>query len=202
MKLRRSGSDDPVPAVPTPTVETVDAPWGKGRATPKRRDVAPKRQPMSAPRTTKEANKLRKQQRSQPRPGAKAAKPLTTKEYREALKRGDPSALGSRDRGPVRLLTRNWVDSHRMASNYLIILLPLLIIGSKVPFVSVATLVIFIGFLAEWYITGRRIRAIALSRQEDVREGPWTLGFYAGTRAYLPRRFRVPRPTVSLGDQI
>ena len=179
----------------------------KGRATPKRRDTAPRKQPMAAPRTNKEASQWRKAQRQQD--GSKVASKggggtakLSQREYREALKKGDPAVLGRRDRGPTRALARDWVDSHRMLSNYLLVLFPLLVLSSVVPFLSIVTLAGFVIFLVEWYFAGRRIKALAESRFDDVRENPMTLGFYAGTRAYMPRKWRVPQARYRIGDEI
>jgi Protein of unknown function (DUF3043) len=125
-------------------------------------------------------------------------------EYRQALRRGDESVLPRRDRGPVRKLARDWVDSRRMMSNYLLLLFPVMIAGYVLPVINVAVLALFAALLAEWYITGRRIRNLAISRlgPRSVTTGPWSVGFYAGSRAYLPRKFRVPAPQVSLGEQI
>jgi hypothetical protein len=129
---------------------------------------------------------------------------MSSTEYRQALRRGDESVLSRRDRGPVRKLARDWVDSRRMMSNYLLLLFPVMIAGYILPVINVAVLALFAALLAEWYITGRRIRGLALSRfgASSVTTGPWSIGFYAGSRAYLPRKFRVPAPQVSLGDQI
>lgn len=185
----------------------MDPADGKGRATPKRRDTAPRKQPMAAPRTNKEASQWRKQQRKQggskrgSRGGGATAK-LSQREYRDALKRGDPAVLGRRDRGPTRALARDWVDSHRMLSNYLLVLFPMLLLSSAVPFLSIVTLAAFVIFLLEWYLTGRRIKALAESRFDDVRDNPMTLGFYAGTRAYMPRKWRVPQARYRIGDEI
>jgi hypothetical protein len=63
-------------------------------------------------------------------------------------------------------------------------------------------LVAFFGFLAEWYIVGRRIRSLATERFGKAEGGNMSIGFYAGSRAYLPRRWRLPGPQVARGDEI
>src|SRR5437764_687873 len=173
-----------------------------GRPTPKRREAAPKRGPVSAPRTRKEAAQRQRQQVRAGRSGKPGAG-LSSTEYRQALRRGDESVLPRRDRGPVRKLARDWVDSRRMASNYLLFLFPVMIAGYVLPLINVLVLALFAAFLAEWYITGRRIRSLAVSRfgSNAVSTGPWSIGFYAGSRAYLPRKFRVPAPQVPLGEK-
>lgn len=176
---------------------------GKGRPTPKRREVVGKRGPVSAPKTRKEAyarqRELAKTQRSaRNTPAAN----LTPAQRRELLRRGDPSVLPKRDQGETRRLARDYVDSHRMASNFLLILFPLIIVGYAIPVLQLVVLVVFLGILVEWYLTGRRIRGLATERFGRAEGGPMTLGFYAGSRAYLPRRWRLPAPQKELGDPI
>jgi hypothetical protein len=177
---------------------------GKGRATPKRRDTTPQRGPVQAPKNRKEAYRWQKQQtKSGGRgAGAKPGQKMSNQAFREALKRGDPAALPKRDQGPVRKLARDWVDSHRMMSNYLLILFPLMLVGYFIPYLSIVVIALLFTVVVEWYLTGRRIRALAVSRLDRVREGPWSIAFYAGSRAYMPRRWRMPGPQVELGDPV
>jgi hypothetical protein len=174
----------------------------KGRPTPKRRDSQGKRGPVSAPQTRKEAYARQKQLSKQQKSTRSAAKPRTVAEQRAALRRGDPSALPRRDQGTTRKLARDYVDSHRMLSNYLLLLFPLMIAGIAVPQLQLVVLAVFLGLLVEWYLIGRRIRALALERFGEAQGGNLTIGFYAGSRAYLPRRWRLPAPQVERGDPI
>ena len=89
-----------------------------------------------------------------------------------------------------------------MLSNYLLILFPLLIVGYFIPYLNIAVFGLLLVIVVEWYLAGRRIRTLAASRLDDVREGPWQLGFYAGSRAYMPRRWRMPGPQVRIGERI
>jgi hypothetical protein len=120
------------------------------------------------------------------------------------LRAGDPSVLPKRDRGPSRKLARDYVDAHRMASNYLLLLFPLMILSYAVRTVilQLVVLAVFIGFVVEWYFVGRRVRRMAIERFGKAEGGAMALGAYAGTRAYLPRRWRLPAPQVDLGDEI
>jgi hypothetical protein len=195
---RRSVPTAAEPIAPTSTEERV----GKGRPTPKRRETAPKRQPIAAPRTAKEANRWRKQQSTQVRKGPSGGKPpLNTKEYRAAMRRGDESVLPKRDKGPVRKLARDFVDTHRMASNYLLLVFPFLLFAGRLPHAvgTYVTLGIFALFACEWLWTGRRIHALATQRFDKVIDKPWVLGLYAGQRAFMPRRFRSPAATLKPG---
>jgi hypothetical protein len=196
--LRKS---KPVPE-PEPA-PAIDSAPGKGRATPKRRDSAPKKQPVSAPRTAKEANRLRKQQTTQARkaPGAKA---MSTREFREAMRRGDESVLPRRDKGQVRKLARDWVDTHWMFTNYLLLVFPLLLVAGYLPnhLGTYVTIGLFALFAVEWLWTGRRIHNLAVARYGATKDKPWVLGLYAGQRAFMPRRWRQPGATVRRGDKI
>lgn len=196
--LRRRPATAEAEAVPEePTSQDV---VGKGRPTPKRRDTSPQRGPVKPPKTRKEAVQWQRQQGGR-RP-ATGGKRVGTQAHREALRRGDPDALPKRDRGPVRKLARDWVDAHRMISNYLLVLFPMMIVGYFVPFLDIAVIAFLLVVVAEWYLTGRRIRALAVQRLADVHEGPWSIGFYAGSRAYMPRRWRLPGPQVELGEAV
>lgn len=177
-------------------------PVSKGRPTPKRRESQGQRGPVTAPKTRKEAYARQRQLSKQQRTNRTTAKPRTVAEQRAALKAGDPSVLPRRDQGKTRKLARDYVDSHRMLSNYLLWLFPIMIVGVVLPAVQVVVLVVFIALLIEWWFTGRRIRALSLKRFEEAQGNNLSIGFYAGTRAYLPRRWRLPAPQVGRGDPI
>lgn len=199
--LRRKAPAEPVAEVPEPEA-VVSSPASarapKGRPTPKRRtNSAP---PPPAPRTRKEAVAWQKQQGTK----AKVAgqKKLSSDEYREAMKAGDPRVLPRRDQGPVRGLARDYVDSHRMASNYLLLLFPLMLVGYAIRPLQILTLGLFGLLLLEWIYTGSKIRRLARERGLETKESSVSLGFYAGSRAYFRRSWRRPLPRVGLGDQI
>ena len=195
--------DDEADVVADEVDETAEAEIArKGRPTPKRRDSQGKRGPVSAPRTRKEAYARQKQLSREQKAARAAAKPRTVAEQRAALKRGDVDALPRRDQGKTKRLARDYVDSHRMVSNYLLVLFPVMIIGLVVPIAQIFVLVAFMALLFEWYLTGRRIRALALERFGEAQGGNLSIGFYAGSRAYLPRRWRLPAPQVERGDAI
>ncbi|MGN6610044.1 MAG: DUF3043 domain-containing protein [Jatrophihabitans sp.] len=201
MKLRRTESA----VEPEPEPAEVAAPGSKGRPTPKRREAEGRRGPVTAPKTRKEAvarqRELAKLAKTQPK-RANSLGPMTAAERREAMRRGDPSVLPRRDQGPTRQLARDYVDSRRMLSNYMLWLFPLMVVGGFVPQLSFLTLVLFLVLLLEWYVVGRRIRALALQWHGKADGGALGIGFYAGSRAYLPRRWRLPAPRVQRGDPI
>jgi hypothetical protein len=194
------------------TAAAEDAPAGevlatgtKGRPTPKRRESEGRRGPVTAPKTRKEAMARQRELAKEAR-GRKLttpAKSMTVAQRREALKAGDPAFLPRRDQGRTRALARDYVDSRRMISSYMLLLFPLMILGAFVPLLSLVTLALFFVFLYEWYAVGRRIRTMAIERHGKSDGGSaMSIGFYAGSRAYLPRRWRLPAPRVARGDPI
>ncbi len=205
MKLIRRNEPAEPEIVDEPEPEGATGTAGKGRPTPKRRDSQGKRGPVTAPKTRKEAYARQKQISKEQKQSAPTAKPRSVAEQRAALRRGDPSALPRRDQGTTRKLARDYVDAHRMLSNYLLWLFPLMIISTFIRALFVlqmVVLVLFVGLLFEWYLVGRRIRNMAIERFGSAQGGNMTIGFYAGSRAYLPRKWRLPKPQVSLGDKI
>lgn len=188
---------------PAPAAVEEESPAGKGRPTPKRRDVVGAKGPVTAPKTRKEAYARQKELSKAQRAARRApAEKLTVAQRRELMRQGDPSVLPRRDQGQTRKLARDYVDSHRMASNYLLVLFVLILAGYFVPVLQLLVLVVFIGLLGEWFVVGRKILAMAIERYGEAQGGPMTIGFYAGSRAYLPRRWRLPAPQVQRGDKI
>jgi hypothetical protein len=176
----------------------------KGRPTPKRRESQGKRGPVSAPKTRKEALARQRLLAKEQKVTRTSAKPRSAAEQRAALRRGDLTALPRRDQGNTRKLARDYVDSHRMLSNYLLFLFPIMVAGvvPALAMLQIAVLVIFLALLVEWYIIGRRIRALSVERYGEAQGGNLSIGFYAGSRAYLPRKWRLPAPQVQRGDPI
>jgi hypothetical protein len=220
VKLSRRGpSADTDPEIVAETeVEEFDhnpdATAPKGRPTPKRRDAEGRKGPVSAPKTRKEAYARQKQLTKEQRAskavnmtkggGSKAgSKPTSAAEQRAALKRGDVTALPRRDQGQTKKLARDYVDSRRMLSNYLLWLFPVFVLTSFVHalrFAQAGVIVIFLGLVVEWFLVGRRLRALAISRFGSADGSAMGIGFYMGSRAYLPRRWRLPAPQLQRGD--
>ncbi len=201
MKLTKR--DKPEAVEPEATEPETAVPARKGRPTPKRRDSQGKRGPVSAPKTRKEAYARQKQLTREQKTARSAAKPRSVAEQRAALKRGDLDALPRRDQGDTRKLARDYVDSTRMLSNYLLWLFPLMVVSAFIPSLAYAQLVVvvlFAALLVEWYVVGKRIRRLAIERFGEAQGGNLSIGFYAGSRAYLPRRWRLPGPRVERGE--
>ena len=167
----------------------------KGRPTPKRSEAERRRrQPYTAPKDRKEAA-----QASRTRQRADRTRRM------EAVRRGEEWALPPRDRGPVKALVRDYVDSRRRISEYymygLLVLLVLLFIRTPavqtiVPGVVLAAVLIM---ATEGLFIGRKVKSLAAERLPG--ESTRGLGLYSAMRALQIRRLRVPKPRVKPGDK-
>jgi Protein of unknown function (DUF3043) len=164
---------------------------GKGRPTPKRSEAERRRQPFNAPKDRKEANRVYRTRERTAR-----------QRQMEAMRRGEDWALPPRDRGPVKALARDYVDSRRRLSEFymvsLLVLLAMMFIpavAGVVPLIVLCAVVIMIG---EGFFIGRRVRAIAGERLPG--QSTRGIAFYAGMRALQLRRMRVPKPRIKPGE--
>jgi len=175
-----------------PNPPQVVKPGGKGRPTPKRRDVEKRRrQPITAPANRREAYKrLREKQ------AAERAR------IRAGMARGEEEHLLKRDRGPVRRLARDYVDARRTVGSYLmyaIVLLSMLPIPIARLLVLFAPPVLLLVVFAEGIMLSRGIKKLAAERfPNEDRSG---VGMYAAMRAMQIRRLRIPNPQVNIGDK-
>jgi Protein of unknown function (DUF3043) len=168
---------------------------GKGRPTPKRSEAAPRRQPIAAPGNRKEAvRNTRERQRTE---RARRA---------EGLRRGDEKYLPAKDKGPVKALARDYVDSRRMLSEYYLYVVGVMFVLLFVPvaavklFIYPLVLATLVTVFFEGVITGRRVKKVAAQRFPD--EATRGLALYAVMRAAQIRRFRLPPPRVERGAKI
>jgi hypothetical protein len=198
-RRRNSGTADPAaeanasPEVDSPAASSPAVTAGKGRPTPKRSEAEKRRRPFTAPADRKEANRqYRERERA------------TRTRRQQGMQRGEQWALPPRDRGPVKALARDYVDSKRRFSEYymygLLVLLVMLVMPVRVlqtvvpPLVMAAVLVMAV----EGYFIGRKVRAIA----EERFPGESTRGIrlYAAMRTLQIRKLRVPKPRLKPGD--
>jgi hypothetical protein len=168
----------------------------KGEATPKR--VVSRRRPVAAPADRKEAlRRARVRQRSQ------------REEQRQGMMAGDEKYLMPRDRGAIRRLARNVVDSRRNAATFFFIGLFVVLIGSNRTFPPAvqaganALFVVLFGATAiDSVLLVRRVRRLAAQRFPKETEGARGLGFYIVMRTISFRRLRVPKPQVKVGEKV
>ncbi|MEP6852864.1 MAG: DUF3043 domain-containing protein [bacterium] len=200
---RRPAPADPSAADAAEQDELGAGPVTKGRPTPKRRDSEVRRGPAApAPKTRREAIA---RQREQVKKAKTSGTRLSPGDRRARMLAGDEAFLPRRDAGPLRALARDYVDSRRMLSNVLLVLFPLIVLSgfARVPAINIVVLVVFMAVLVEWILTGRKLLALATTRGIDRgKNTALGLGFYAGSRAYLPRKWRVPRARVGLREPI
>jgi len=167
---------------------------GKGRPTPKRSEAERRRrQPYTAPKDRKEAARV-----SRDRQRADRGRRM------EAVRRGEEWALPARDRGPVRALARDYVDSKRRFSEFymygLLVLLVLLFI--RAPIVQTIVPLLVLGAVLimgiEGILIGRKTKSLVAQRMPG--ESTRGLGLYAAMRALQIRRLRMPKPRIKPGD--
>jgi hypothetical protein len=128
---------------------------------------------------------------------------VTPAERRARVAAGDPAYLPKRDQGDLRAFARDYVDSRRMFSNYLLLLFPIAILSEFVRFFITVEITLVLLVLLEGIFTGRRI--IAMARHRDIdrgRDKATSIAVYAIMRSYFPRRWRMPRPRVAMREEI
>ena len=185
----------------------------KGRPTPKR-DSSRRRGPIApAPMTTAEARRRRKELRGpklsrEERREDKDARRAAMSERRERMMAGDDAYLLPRDKGPVRALARDIVDSRRISvlGLFMPAALGLIFIMLGVPqvqyFISPAMLILMAIMIVDGFFLGRKVNRLVDEKFPDHTESGWKLGFYAASRASQLRRMRAPRPRVNRGEKV
>ena len=202
MFRRRSTTTEDAPAEGTPgssATEQAGRPSGavtagKGKPTPKRSEAERSRR-YNAPGDRKEA--LR-----QSRTRDRSARTRKT----EAMRRGEEWALPAKDKGPVRALARDLVDSRRRVSEFymygLVVLLFLLFLHDKVvqTVLPLLLIVMVLIMVVEGYFVGRRVTTLANERfPEQSTRG---IKMYAAMRALQIRQLRFPKPRVKPGATV
>lgn len=123
---------------------------------------------------------------------------------RKAFMRGDENALPARDRGPARRFVRNYIDARRSVAEYLLpLLLVVLIISRVTALQTIAVLlmyIVFMGSLIEGFILSRSIKREVTTRFPGT--STRGLGVYGWSRSTQLRRLRAPLPQVKPGDKI
>ncbi len=206
MKLRLPGRRDraetsatTAPVASVDLTEQLVRASGQGRPTPKRSEAQGRRQgpPPPPPTTRKEAYKrMRAQQadrRAQTRLGAA---------------RGDEAYLPARDRGPVRKLVRDVVDSRRNIGSLFLAVAGVALIGTFVPSVALRSYASFLLFgfflllIVDSFVLGRLIKRKIAERFPDGSQKGRGAVWYGITRATMIRRWRFPKPEVPVGAKL
>jgi Protein of unknown function (DUF3043) len=172
---------------------------GKGRPTPKRSEVErARRQPYTPPPTDRKAAAA--QQRDRRR--------AEQKRKMDAMRRGEEWALPARDRGPVRALARDYVDSRRfIVSEYILfgvfaLIFIIFALGSSKH--SAVVLYVELGIVGviaiESLYYGTMVTRLAKQRLpgESTRGIIW----YVAKRSLRLRASRIPPPRTQRGASI
>ena len=205
MKLRLPGRREPAETTTAPDDAGVESEGrvvttsGKGRPTPKR-NVAQGRRPgppPPPPTTRKEAYKRMRETQA-----ARRA------ESRAGMARGDDSYLPARDRGPVRKLVRDVVDSRRNVGSWFLVIAGVALVGTLVPSLVVrayASYVLFGFFLlliVDSTLLSRKVKAKVAERFPDGSVKTKGVVWYAISRSTMIRKWRFPKPEVPLGAEV
>jgi len=189
------------PAKNKPTAET-----GKGRPTPKRSEAERNRyQSITGSTTSGRGPGSGTTSGSKATPEDKARARSERDRRMTAMRRGEEWALGPRDRGPIRKLARDYVDSHRRPSEYYMYVLLLLLVAllsrnaTLNTYVSPLVLVLIVVVVIDAYLIRRALMKLAAERYPN--ESTRGMTTYAVMRALQIRRFRTPAPRLKPGDK-
>jgi hypothetical protein len=195
VKLRLPGRRDRAGTTDASSADLTDQlvkASGKGRPTPKRTEAQGRRTgpPPPPPTTRKEAYKRMRAQQATRRV-----------EARQGAARGDDSYLPARDRGPVRKLVRDVVDTRRNVGSFFLVIAGVALIGTVVPNLAVrsyASFLLFAFFLlliVDSVVLSRRINRAVTERFPDAPKRG--LSWYGISRSTMIRRWRFPKPDVA-----
>lgn len=201
MFRRKDTTDRPAGTSSTPDAATSgpgsgDAPAGKGRPTPTRREAEQARkQRVRPPLTRREALKRERELARSDRARS-----------RQAMSTGDERYFLERDKGPVRRFLRDYVDSRRTVAEFF---LPLVLFVLLLSFVPNAQLRVFstLLWLATMLLVILDVTMMAFRVKREVRTRfPDDTGrghvLYAIARSTQIRKFRLPKPTVKPGTPV
>ncbi len=181
---------------------------GKGRPTPKRSAAEANRYRTITGTTTRGRGRSAAadpKRKLTPEEKAKAREDRT--KQLQAMRRGEDWALGPRDRGPAKRLTRDYVDAHRRPMEFYMYALIILIIAlfagrsstALASYMQLFLLAIIAIIVVDAFFLRRSILKVVHDRLPN--ESTRGLAFYAIMRALQLRRFRTPSPRLKPGDE-
>ena len=189
-----------------PDKEKPAAEAAKGRPTPKRSEAERNRyQSITGSTTSGRGPSSGSAPRGKATPEDKARARSERDRRTTAMRRGEEWALGPRDRGPIRKLARDYVDSHRRPSEYYMYVLLLLLVAllsrnaTLNTYVSPLVLVLIVVVVIDAYLIRRALMKLAAERYPG--ESTRGVTTYAVMRALQIRRFRMPAPRLKPGDK-
>ena len=129
-------------------------------------------------------------------------------EARQGMARGDDSYLPARDRGPVRKLVRDVVDSRRNVGSFFLLIAGVALVGTLVPslvvraYASYMLFGFFLILIVDSVILSRKIKAKVAERFADGSATTKGVVWYGISRSTMIRRWRFPKPEVPLGADV
>lgn len=178
-----------------PTAEaSADAPTGKGRPTPTRKEREAARKRPLVPNDRRDASKRSREQVRAERERARAG-----------MAAGDDRYLTARDKGPQRRFVRDYVDARFSVGEFLI---PLMLVVLVLTFIPVADIQLY-GTLLLWLffalaVVDSVLLGVFLRRRLARRFGEARLErglrWYGIMRAIQLRMIRLPKPQVRRGE--
>jgi hypothetical protein len=199
LRRRPGASASPEPEQASPADDRTAKQAGKGRPTPKRSEVErARRQPYAAPPADKKAAAA--QQRDRRR--------TEQKRRMDAMRKGEEWALPPRDKGAVRALARDYVDSRRVVvSEYILFAVVVLIIAIfALGSTKHSTLILYIelailGIIAvESLFHGAAVTRLAKQRLPG--QSTKGISWYIAKRSLRLRVSRTPPARVERGAAI
>lgn len=191
MKLRRT-------IKPAEPAAVVDAPSdarraaGKGRPTPKRREAEPRsRGPVAPPPTTRREAYKRGRAKTANKRGAVG----------ESARTGAERAMPARDRGPIRKLVRDIVDTRRSVASLFLPFAVLFLAGyfikdSRVQsYLVLVWTLFFVLVIVDSFVLGRRVSKLVKQQFPQEPVTMRSLIFYGVQRSTMIRRWRFPKPS-------
>jgi Protein of unknown function (DUF3043) len=194
------------PEAPAKSKPVAEA--GKGRPTPKRSAAEANRyRTITGSTTSGRGRAAATDTRRKLTPEEKDRVRADRNKQLQAMRRGEEWALGPRDRGPAKKLTRDYVDAHRRPMEFymyaLIILIIALFAGKSntalANYMQIFLLAIIAVIVVDGFLLRRSIMRVVHERLPN--ESTRGLAFYAIMRALQLRRFRTPAPRLKPGDE-
>ncbi len=177
----------------------------KGRPTPKRSEAERgRRQGITGTPAGRSSGRASSASRGAGRATSKSKEDRLQRN--EAMRRGEEWALPARDRGPVKALVRDYVDSRRRISEYYmyVMLILVLLLFIRVPAVQHAAepivLVLIVFVIVDALLLRMNLKRLIPQRLPGQSARGVTI--YAVFRALQIRRFRMPPPRVTPGTKV
>jgi hypothetical protein len=176
------------------TGETANSETGKGRPTPKRKDVeSARKQGITVPKDPKAARRAARERDREARAKSRAG-----------LMAGDPAYFPRRDAGPVKAQVRDYIDRRRTVGEFFVPFAFVVLLLGLVNNPTVQTTVVYVwtsvlllvvlDTILVGILLGRSLRKDYPEKSE--RKGAVSYGVL---RALQLRRFRIPPPRIKAG---